>query len=171
MNEKEALLSELHDIELPLVSGGLAPGWWLLLLLCVCIAVVYWLLKKRHSRMLWKREAETELQSIRDSLSSEDSERVLSRSSALVRRVVLAVEPRQEVSALTGDAWLHKLDEISGSLSFSQGMGRLLAEHPYKPASKVSNDDLSALLDAIETLVHSAVKGRRAFNAAGVTAA
>ena len=65
MNDKEALLNQLRDVELPVVSNMPAPGWWLLLLLLLLgLIALYFVLKRRSSR-LWQRQAQDQLQAIR----------------------------------------------------------------------------------------------------------
>jgi Domain of unknown function (DUF4381) len=68
----------------------------------------------------------------------------LSRISEMLRRLALARFPRQQVAALTGDAWLRFLDESGGNGRFSQGPGRVLATGPYQ-RSLTANVDTAAL--------------------------
>jgi len=156
MNDKEALIADLHDIEIPSVPNAIAPGWFLVLfvLLLLVLAAVLWF--RRRSALAWQRQAEQELDSIRFEASKKDSQIVISRSSALARRVVLAVEARSHVSALNGEPWLQQLDSICGQPAFTQGPGRLLLDYPYRKNTKVPDADLNDLLDSVGLLIKSA---------------
>ncbi len=57
---------------------------------------------------------------------------------SLLRRTALAAYPRRDVAALTGDDWLHFLDETSGIKEFSSGAGQALARAPYQRFSAPS---------------------------------
>lgn len=71
--------------------------------------------------------------------------------SVLLRRVVLARLPKEQVAAIGGDAWLALLDRIADSNEFSQGVGRVLDDGPYAPS--VSFDP-----EALHSLVHRLLK-------------
>lgn len=160
MNDKEALLSQLRDVELPTVSSMPAPGWWALLMLLVLCSVVLFFFLKRRKTTLWHRQATEQLEQIRDSVGREPSGQTLSRCSALARQVVLAVDRRESVAALHGDAWLEKLDEICARPEFARGIGQLLLDQPYKKQPTVAKQDLNALLDSMTVLIKSS-KGYR----------
>jgi len=160
MNDKEALLNQLRDVELPEVSGMPAPGWWILLcLLLICLVACLYLLRRRKTH-LWQRQAEQQLRAIRNSVGREPSVNILARCSELARKVVLAVDRRERVSHLHGEAWLEKLDDICARPEFSHGIGQLLLDQPYQKQPTVAKQDLDALLDSMQVLVSSA-KGYR----------
>ena len=160
MNEKDALLKQLRDVELPTVSNMPAPGWWaLLLLLLLCVIALLVFLRHRKKR-LWHRQATEQLQAIRESVGNEPGASILSRCSALARQIVLSVDQRQHVAALHGDAWLAKLDDICERPEFSQGIGQLLADQPYKKQPVLGNQDLDSLLDSMQVLLTSAKRYR-----------
>lgn len=156
MNDKEALLSQLRDIEIPVVSNTPALGWWLLMLLLVALVLVCLFLLKRRKARLWQRQATQQLQAIRESVGREPSIDILSRCSQLARQVVLAVDQREQVAQLHGDAWLEKLDDICARPEFSQGIGQLLLDQPYQKQPAVAKQDLDALLDSLQVLIKSA---------------
>lgn len=162
MNEKEALLNQLRDVELPEVSAMPAPGWWLLMLLFFVLLVVLLFFYRRWSSKLWQRQAQVELQNIRDQLGKEPGSSLLSRCSQLARKVVLAVDHREQVAALHGEPWLAKLDDICARPEFTDGIGRLLLDQPYKKQSALAEKDLNALFDSMEVLIRSAGKYRPA---------
>jgi len=156
MNEKEALLEQLRDIELPHVSQTPALGWWLLLLLLLLIILLFVYLWHKRKTTLWHRQADEQLQAIRESVGRKPSTAILTRCSELARQVVLAVDQREQVAHLHGDAWLAKLDDICARPEFSQGMGQLLLDRPYQKQPSVAKRDLDELLESMQVLVNSA---------------
>ena len=162
MNEKEALLNQLRDVELPEVSAMPALGWWFLLLLFVVLLVALLYCHRRWRARLWQRQARLELQSIRDQLGNESSSALLSRCSQLARKVVLATDHREQIASLHGEPWLAKLDDVCGRPEFTQGIGRLLLDQPYKKQPLLAEKDLNALFGSVELLINSAARYRAA---------
>lgn len=156
MNDKEALLNQLRDVALPASSNVPAPGWWFLLALLLIAALILVLYLKRRKKTLWVRQADQQLQSIRESVEHESSVAVVSRCSRLARQVVLSVDQRESVAALHGDAWLAKLDEICARPEFSHGIGQLLLDRPYQKQPTIAKQDLDALFDSMQVLIKSA---------------
>ena len=156
MNETEALLNQLQDVDVPPVAQTIALGWWLLLLLFVLLcALAFYLIRRWRSRA-WQRHAKRALQDIRDRVGGEPSAGILSSSSQLARRVVLAVDERAQVANLHGELWLEKLDDVCRRPEFTQGIGRLLVDQAYQRTPKISNQDLNELLDSIDLLIGAA---------------
>ncbi len=134
MQNPEQLLQQLKDIELPAGSAfAIAPGWILLLILFFIVLFIGWRLWLARKRRLshWRLPAHASLEQINQQIMSDNRQQVLAECSKLARRFVLAREPRADVAALTGNAWLEKLDEVAGGNFFSQGNGQLLASGPY----------------------------------------
>lgn len=156
MNETDALLNQLRDVEIPPVSQTIAPGWWLLLLLALAIcAFAFYFIRRRRAR-LWQRHARSALQDIRQRIDTEPSANILSASSRLARRVVLAVDERTTVANLHGEPWLEKLDDICRRPEFTQGIGRLLLDEAYQRKPNIAKQDLNQLLDSLEVLIQTA---------------
>ena len=162
MNEKEALLNQLRDVELPEVSAMPALGWWLLLLLLILLLVAVLFFCRQWRAKLWQRQAQKELQGIRDQLGIESSSSLLSRCSELARKVVLAIDHREQIASLQGEPWLAKLDDVCGRPEFTQGIGRLLLDQPYKKQPVMAEQDLNALFESMQLLISSASKYRSA---------
>lgn len=156
MNDKDALLNQLRDIELPDVSNTPAPGWWVLLLVLIALVLIFFFVRQRRTATLWQRQAEQQLQAIRESVVHKPSISILSSCSELARQVVLAVDQREQVAQLHGEPWLEKLDDICGRPEFSQGIGQLLLDQPYQKQPAVAKQDLDALLDSMQVLIKSA---------------
>ena len=127
-----SVMSELRDVHQPELGGlTIAPLDFLFaLLLCTLIALLVWWFNKRrraHQRSLWQRQANSELLDIRTRLAERRMSETVAACSRLLRRVTLAVEPRSNIASLTGDAWLHKLDGLHGSDSFTHSASKVPA--------------------------------------------
>jgi hypothetical protein len=160
MNDQNALLEQLRDVDLPEVSGGIPWGWIAFAIVCALLLVAVRQIKaaseRRYKRMLWHREAKAELASIRDDVVTQSSNELLARCSTLARKVMLVAEPRENVAALHGDTWLAKLDDVCAKPVFTQGMGRLLIEYPYQKTASIPPDDMQSLFNSLETLIAAA---------------
>lgn len=161
MEDKAVLLSQLRDISIPEVSSTPAVGWWLLLGLLLCSVLFYQLSRRRKKFGVWKTQAEEQLQSIQDGIGKDTSADTIARCSQLARQVVLAVDQREQVAALHGNDWLNKLDDVCGRPEFSNGIGQLLVDQPYRKSPSVQEQDLNALLDSMKVLIKSASTRKR----------
>ncbi len=159
MDEKTALLEQLEDINLPGNAGfPIAPGWIVLLVLCVLGLWLAYTLWRRHKNKPppppdWQTPARVELRQLQERVRNGQSNGVLADCSRLARRISLAIESRQAVAPLTGDAWLAKLDELSHSHFFTQGLGQQLAHAPYQKNIETPAVELETILDALNKLV------------------
>ena len=170
MNSTENLIAQLRDIHTPEVSGLPAPGWWIVAIAVLLVAVAVYFQVRRHQRKGWQREARAELHRLRSQMGAATVSESLSGVSRLVRRVALAARPRANVASLQGDAWLAALDDICGKSLFSNGFGQLLEQAPYQPAPQLSDNDLEALMDVVAQLIDAAeVGGSPSAIAPGVT--
>lgn len=160
MNEadKQALLDQLREVQPPTVSLLPATGWWLLLLCLVLLAVAVWLAVRRHHARRWEREANEQLQRLRNEVTLQPVSSTLADCSQLARRVLLVVHDREEIAGLQGTAWLEALDDVCQQPLFAQGFGRLLEAAPYQRDPQISQHDLESLFDAIEELIRSAAR-------------
>lgn len=162
MNDTEALLSQLRDIQAPEVSWVPAPGWWILVAVLLAMAVLIWLWYKRYQALSWQREANQELERLRGQASHSSVRQSLAGLSTLVRRVALAARPRAQVASLQGQAWLQELDDICGKPLFVSGYGKLLDQGPYQPETQLDAKDLDALFNVVEELIRSASSSKPA---------
>lgn len=144
----------LRDLHLPEVGGWwpLAPGWWVLIALVAVAAG--WLLWKQFRR--WqanaaRRNALRQVALIRREFNEGADAALLGKQlSELLRRGMLAYAPRGEVAGLTGDNWLHWLDQGLEDRPFTEGAGRVLESLPYmNPASLDLDTDVAGLIDAV----------------------
>ncbi len=126
-----------------------APGWWMLagLLVLACLGVAAWVVRRRRRRAA-ARAALAELQALRAACVREgDAARFVRGLSRLLRRFALTRFPRREVAGLAGAQWLSFLDAHGGEGRFTEGLGRLLAEAPFRPTGEVPVDTLAGLAE------------------------
>lgn len=117
-----------------------APGWWALAaVLLVLLGLAWW----RYRRQALRRAALTELRRLER--SGLDDRGLSAGVNLLLRRVALARYPREQVAALSGEAWLRFLDARTRVGGFCQGPGRVLASGPYAPACTLDRGALIGL--------------------------
>jgi len=141
---------QLRDIHLPPAPSFWppAPGWWLLAALLLALLIWAGLLLVRHYRLRRQRRRILQaLQQLDQQYGAGQDAAFASEVSILLRRLALQRYPRDQVAALTGDAWLHFLDQHGTDNQFQQGPGWVLAEAPYAPDRNI---DRSALLTLAE---------------------
>ncbi|ESQ14591.1 MAG TPA: DUF4381 domain-containing protein [Chromatiaceae bacterium] len=148
----------LRDYHLPQSASWWppAPGWWLLaaLLLTLIALLPLWRRQRRRRRQA-SALATRELAALRAAWQADaDAGALLRGLSQLVRRFVLVRFPTDRAAGLVGDAWLAYLASKSAETAFIDGIGRALAEAPYRPMGSVAVDvDLAALADLVERLI------------------
>ncbi len=162
--QEQALLEQLKDVALPTHPGWwpLAPGWWLVLLgVFVLAGIVLWLLSEYFAdkrRNVWRQTALDENQRLHQLMAnSNDQRHVLGELSVLMRRVALAVEPRNRIASLTDEQWLQKLDALGNTGEYSDGVGSVLYRHQYHRDLQL--DD--AVLNKLFSLTASTIKNAR----------
>jgi hypothetical protein len=152
----------LRDIHLPAPIGWWppAPGWWLLALALLGLATVAWL-QWRRGRV--RRLALARLQSAVAALrQGAQPSACVQEIAATLRRycMTVAADPAQ-VAGLVGGSWLGYLDSRWPRAAFASGIGRLLVEAPYAPATRVADAEALAEL-GIEWLRAQPRRGRGA---------
>jgi len=75
----------------------------------------------------------------------------------LVRRVAISVSPRAKAAGLTGRQWLEFLDASVKGLPFSEGIGQLLADAPYRKTPPTELE-VSQLIDLCEDWLKAQTK-------------
>jgi len=120
-----AALAELNDIHLPASEAWwhLAWGWWLLLALCVGLAIGLWMARsyvwawyrKRLAYKALKHDIQSELAAMRQQYAqSHDGLALLRAISTFLRRVSISVFAREQSAGLIADEWLLFLDKQWG---------------------------------------------------------
>lgn len=139
----------LKDLHLPEAISWFPPaiGWWLVaILLLLTVWFLYWLYK-RFTRKTAFKIARQLLTNIKD--SPMDNAQKLAELSAWLRRVAITIAPREQTASLTGQAWLTFLDSSLKDSPFTTGVGRCLADAPYRPTAP-SETEISQLISLCE---------------------
>ncbi|MEX2517667.1 MAG: DUF4381 domain-containing protein [Gammaproteobacteria bacterium] len=155
--------SQLRDIELPPPVSWWppAPGWWLLLLVLVLIVAVfygrrYW--QRWRARQLRRRAGQMLMQLRADYARHQNPQQLLAEVSTNLRRLALTLDSREQVAALTGQAWLAYLDSFLPDKPYQEGVGQVLATGPYQRNADI---DAEALLALVERTVTAMTTRRR----------
>ncbi len=146
MNPASQTALQLRDIHLPPGPGFWppAPGWWILAALLLVLLI--WALRLGLRRYHLYRQRQRilalldELENRPDGLLTPEG---IARISTLLRRLALMRYPRRRVASLTGNDWLHFLDETGGEGRFCHGPGQVLASGPYQPSLPAAPDSHS----------------------------
>ncbi|HZZ11480.1 MAG TPA: DUF4381 domain-containing protein [Paraburkholderia sp.] len=148
-------LQPLKELPLPdAVSYAPQTVGWLgvALLVAALVVLASWAVWRRRRQQRYRRIALNELAGIEALLACEpaNSARRASALAAiprLIKRTSLAVARREQVAALTGDAWLDFLNRTRGH--FDARSGALLTLASYAPADQVaaiSPDEATTLI-------------------------
>jgi len=123
----------LKDLHLPEAVAWWPPaiGWWLLAALVPVLIVLCYRLYRYWTRKTAIKTAKKLLEALKHN-SKLDERQKLSQLSMLIRRVAVSISPTQYAAGVTGRAWLVFLDQGVKGAPFSEGVGQLLAEAPYR---------------------------------------
>lgn len=150
-------LAELRNLHLPnsIETWPWAPGWYFLIMFLVIgisLAIYFYIKHKRNN--LYKRQALTTLQNIKEHYAAEHNVQHSAQAiSALLKQIALVHFPREKISLLSGHAWLDFLDKLSNSKHFTEGAGTLLGERLFKTLDGSENQELEELFTHCETLI------------------
>lgn len=106
MQDDPTSLNRLHDLSMPpeIPWWPPAPGWYfLLMVLFALLGYFAWKSWRIWQGNAWRREALASLQSATNATAV----------AVILRRCGLVVEPRDDVAALSGNAWIDWLSEHS----------------------------------------------------------
>ncbi|WP_051357108.1 DUF4381 domain-containing protein [Azorhizobium doebereinerae] len=145
-------LLALRDIHLPppVPFWPPAPGWWMLAVLLVLLALLAAALEWRRRQTLGYR-ALRELDAIAaDTARYGDARAVGAAAAVLVRRILLTRADHPGAAVLTGDGWQAFLGQ--GKSGLPQEVGRFLSIAPYLPpaAPEATAMDRAALVRALK---------------------
>lgn len=157
-------LTQLHDIHLPAPVSWWppAPGWWLLLAALIVVLILLAVVRHRRRLARWRREARAAITQLRQwqQEKPEQGREVVEQLSVLMRRVATTRFPGAGVASLYGEPWLTFLDlHARGEGDFQQGVGRLLADAPYRPRH-INISEVEALLKLCEQWIVALPGGR-----------
>jgi cbb3-type cytochrome oxidase subunit 3 len=140
----------LRDIHLPEAIGWWPPaiGWWLLaIFIPLLLGFIAWLYRRLTRKTAIKTAKKLLIHLKQD--KTLDAQQKLRQLSTLLRRVAVSILPRTHAASLTGRAWLAFLDQAVEGSPFSDGIGQLLADAPYR-ASVPTETDIAALINLCE---------------------
>jgi hypothetical protein len=151
-------LLDLKDIHEPEAIDWWPPaiGWWILAVTIPLLIVFSIWLYKRLTRKTALKTANKLLIQIKQD-ATRDNLQKLCDLSMLVRRVAISVSPREKAAGLTGRQWLAFLDRSVKGLPFSEGVGQLLADAPYRNTLP-TEQEISQLIDLCEDWLKSQAK-------------
>jgi len=147
----QALELPLKPIHLSEIVSWWPPaiGWWILAsLLLLLLFLGFWLYKRNGQRKRVVKSAQNILAELKLNTTL-DCIQKLSQLSVLLRRVAISLSADRKVAGLTGRAWLAYLDQNMQGTPFSDGIGRLLIESPYRK-SPPTEAEFIQLLDLCE---------------------
>ncbi len=133
----------LRDIHLPdsILWWPLAPGWWMLIVLVVIVALSIFVYKKTYYNRKLNKNIKLELaQHFNQYKNDHNAQQFIKQVSALLRRVSLYKFKQESVAKLHGTAWLEFLDSKlpqqkiieNEKMSFKSGVGTILLSGPYQ---------------------------------------
>ena len=154
----------LRDLHLPDAVGWwpLAPGWWgVIVIVAAILGYIAWRWYRAWQHNAPRRYALRELARCEaEYLRDRDPVALGKQLSELLRRGMLAYAPRDEVAGLTGEKWLHWLDQGMAVPYFHTDGGRSLLSLPYRdPDDDFSDVDVGALLAAVRMRLSEPVRG------------
>ena len=146
----DELLPELKDIQPPD-----APDWWLIppaylvaIGVIITISALVWLLIRYRRVNRMASLAEQELQRIKSTYRhNRDSHELSLQLAQWLKQVAMLAFPARQLEGLTGQDWLHFLDQSLGENRFSNGGGNILASSVYR---KQANADVGQLVELCE---------------------
>lgn len=140
----------LKDLHLPATIGWWPPaiGWWILAALVLALLLGSFWAYKRLTRPSAFKSANKLLLALKQD-QAQDNFQKLCQLSVLMRRVAMSAYPRTETASLTGDAWLAFLDRDLKGAPFSTGVGRCLADAPFRKTPP-SDMDIAQLVRLCE---------------------
>ncbi len=147
MNPTVLDLKDIHEPE-AIGWGPPAIGWWILAVaIPLLIILLVWLYKRLTRKTAVKTSRKMLVQIKQD--ATRDNLQKLCDLSVLVRRVAISMSPREKAAGLTGRQWLAFLDTSVKGAPFSEGVGQLLADAPYRNTPP-TEQDISQLIDLCE---------------------
>ncbi|ASV99290.1 DUF4381 domain-containing protein [Paraburkholderia aromaticivorans] len=148
-------LQGLQELPLP-APVSYAPqtiGWWAVaIVLLGAVLLISWKASRRYGRQRYRRNALRELAAIEARLASGQTDpmqraAMLAAIPRLLKRTSLEIAPRDQVAALTGDAWLAFLRRTQGRFDAQTGPLLTLASYaPPQQVARVSPDEAAALI-------------------------
>ncbi|PWR00019.1 DUF4381 domain-containing protein [Leucothrix pacifica] len=141
-------LDQLKDIHLPTEVSWwpIAPGWWLLALLVLLVLFTLWKLWRKSRQASQRYQQIVTAVDELEADSQLDEKEWLAALSALLRRLAINLDGRQQSAGLVGKEWLAYLDKQGNTQAFTQGVGQVLASSPYQASVDYNRKELLTLV-------------------------
>ncbi len=157
--DKAAVTLELRDIHLPDTPSywPLAPGWWLLIMvsLVVFYFIYNYLKQKRKNRHL-NYIMQQQLQAIQSDFKKHNNKHILAADiSELLKRFVRHILKNTQAASLTGDTWVHYLNQQVDTSVFDKFKTEL-TQAQYVPHLDY---DAPSFLATVKNYFPAAIKG------------
>jgi len=122
------LLAQLRGIHMPVAPAE--PATWpvILAVIVIVLALLVYLFQRTRRIRPWSKQATLEL----DRIKSSENSQGLQSTAVLLKRIVITHDNRKEVRQLSGDNWLHYLDEFFSTRYFSESDGQLFGTAQYR---------------------------------------
>jgi hypothetical protein len=131
------VLDNLKDIHLPHAVSWwpLALGWWILFALFLIMMAVAVYLYIRSQRKTPQDIIIEQAMQLFDALQYQSlpPKALIVELSELLRRTAISLYGRDAIANLAGDDWLQFLNQHGSTQAFTHGVGRALADQPYRP--------------------------------------
>lgn len=140
----DAELQKLKDIHLP----PIIPMWSLIvgcIILCLVILGWVYIWRQQRKKKYTVKFALLQLKKLQAEDPSESN--IAAEISQLIRRTALHYFNRNEIAGLSGTAWLNFLNTSGNTTQFTESVGQLLIEAPYR---KSYTTDLAPLFTLTE---------------------
>ncbi len=147
----------------PISWWPLAPGWWIVIAsLILIICLICFRIWQKYKYNAPKRFALKVLKKIEADYQLNRNDLVLIRKiSELLRRTMLAYQPRCEIAGLTGDDWMKCLDQGLSLPYFQTEGAEILLKFPYQDKNiKLKNNDIDKLLRVVRMRLSMHIVGK-----------
>jgi hypothetical protein len=155
-------LQQLKDVHLPAEPSWWppAPGWWLLALAALCLAA----LALRQLRR-WQRRRRPYVQAalLHEQLVSDlqagalEPERYVHEANALLKRIMLHARDEASAAALSGEAWLERLQALAPEAPVPASASHWLTERRFQPSIRaLGTQETSELVGWFRALLSAA---------------
>ena len=162
MDFSDIPLRPLH-LPNPISWWPLAPGWWIVIAsLILIICLICFRIWQKYKYNAPKRFALKVLKKIEADYQLNRNDLVLIRKiSELLRRTMLAYQPRCEIAGLTGDDWMKCLDQGLSLPYFQTEGAEILLKFPYQDKNiKLKNNDIDKLLRVVRMRLSMHIVGK-----------
>lgn len=149
MTDTAELLAQLRDIRVPVPPAE--PAVWPLFIAVAAIALGVGALFRffRQKRKLWVDDARLQIKQTQQLTP----DLAIQGYAELLKRIVLTLEPANNVRTLHGSQWLQYLDNVFRTSYFTTEQGRVFGEDLYRKQG-LSESDRDAIGNRLHKLIN-----------------